>query len=363
MKENILRFLQLCHHIYMRLGLSVFLLAAVIFAAEPQNTVTEVAQTVFSATAKNWNDGQLAKALHKIKLAEQLDQHVMEELESRFPGPKTSEELQRLHDESEGLKEPTDLPNFPSPLQPEAFERRRVLNEASKNAVSYAASLPDFICTQTVRRFESWNGKPSWDLKDTLVVKLSYFDHVENYQLTTINGHTAKVGYESLRGAVTEGEFASMLINVFDPGAHTEFWWDHWTTLRGRPAQVFRFQIQQKNSRYRMDYGLEGLTRQSAVAGQHGFVYVDRDTSRIVRVIAEADSLPPDFPVQSSTTVLDYDFVDIGGQKFLLPLHADARMGTIQLRTRNVMDFSGYRKFAGESTISFDVKDPEPVKK
>lgn len=333
------------------------------FAATPQNTVTEVAETVASAVSKNWNDGQLAKALHKLKLVEHLDQHIMEELESRFEGPKTSEELQRLHDESEGFKEPVDLPNFPSPVQPDYAERRRVLQEAGKNALSYAGSMPDFICTQTVRRYESWAGKTSWDLKDTLLVKLSYFDHAEDYKLTSVNGRPAKVGYEGLRGAVTEGEFASMLINIFDPTAHTEFWWDHWTVLRKRPANVFRFQIKQENSHYRMDFGMGGLTRQSAVAGQHGYVYVDRDSSRIVRVIAEADSLPPDFPVQSSSTVLDYDFIDISGQKFLLPLHADARMGAIQLHTRNVMDFAGYRKFAGESTISFDVKDPEPVKK
>jgi len=341
-------------------------------AATPESTVADVANTVLTAAGKNWNDGQLAKALHKLKLSEHLDQHVLEELESRFDGPKTSEELQRLHDESAELKEPTDLPNFPSPLQPDYAERRHVLLEAGKNALSYAASMPDFICTQTVRRYEAWNGRPNWDLKDTLVIKLSYFERVEDYKLVTVNGHPTRLSYENLRGAVTEGEFASMLINIFDPGARAEFWWDHWTQLRKRPAHVFRFQIKQQNSHYRMDYGLEGLTRQSAVAGQHGFVYVDRETNRIVRVIAEADSLPADFPVQSSATVLDYDFIDIVGQKFLLPLHADARMGTIQLKTRNVMDFTGYQKFAGESTISYEAppedkpkeKDkPPPAKK
>jgi len=347
----------------MRLG--PFLVAVLSWsssAATPENTVTDVANAVTTAVSRNWNDGQLAKALHKLKLAEHLDQHVMEELESRFDGPRTSEELQRLHDESEGLKEPTDLPNFPSPAQPDYPERRRILLEAGKGALSYASSMPDFICTQTVRRYESWVGRPAWDLKDTLVIKLSYFDHVEDYKLTTVNGHAAKVAYEGLRGALTEGEFASMLVNIFEPSARAEFWWDHWTTLRKRPAHVFRFQIKQQNSHYRMDYGLEGLTRQSAVAGQHGFMYVDRDTNRIVRVIAEADTLPADFPVQSAATVLDYDFIDISGQKFLLPLHADARMGTIQLKTRNVMDFTGYQKFTGQSTITFELPTDEQQK-
>jgi hypothetical protein len=357
----------------MRLGvLAIVALSWTGRAATPQNSVTDVANTVAAAVNGKWNDGQLARALHKLKLAEHLDQHVMEELESRFDGPKTSEELQRLHDESEGLKEPTDLPNFPSPLQPDSAERRHVLNEAARFAMSYSASIPDFMCIQTVRRYESFFGQSSWDLKDALSIKLSYFDHAEDYKLATINGKTAKLAYEDLRGAITQGEFASMLINIFEPGSRTEFWWDHWTVLRKRPAHVFRFQIKQQNSRFRMDFGMEGLTRQSAVAGQHGFIYVDRETNRIVRILAQADTLPSDFPVQSAVTVLDYDFIDISGQKFLLPLHADARMATVQLKTRNVMDFTGYRKFTGESTITFEgaVEDkpnekdkPPPIKK
>ena len=339
----------------------IALIAWAALAAEPRDTVLDVCNTVQNGVTRHWNDGQLAKALHKLKLVEHLDQHVLEELESRFDGPKTSEELQRLHDESDTLKEATDLPNFPAPAPaPDYADRRHILIEAGKNAINYATTMPDFICAQTVRRYESWNGKPSWDLKDTLVIKLSYFDRVENYQLNTVNGHPTRLTYENLSGAITEGEFVSMLINAFD--SHAEFWWDHWTLLRNRPAHVFRFQVKQKDSHYRMEFGMEGLTRQSAVAGQHGFVYVDRETNRIVRVIAEADTLPPDFPVQSARTVLDYGFIDISGQKFLLPLHADNRMGTIQLKTRNVIDFSAYRKFAGESTITYEALPDEPAK-
>ncbi|HWC98436.1 MAG TPA: hypothetical protein VG456_16870 [Candidatus Sulfopaludibacter sp.] len=345
----------------LRSWLPAILLCPVIFGAASLSTVTDVCNLVNTAVARHWNDGQLSKALHKLKLSEGLEQHVMEELESIFPGPKTSEELQRLHDESQTLKEATDIPNFPAPgPMPDYAERRRILTEAGKNSMSYATSMPDFLCTQTVRRFEDWNGKENWDLKDTLVIKLSYLDHVEDYKLLTVNGHQTKLNYENLRGAITEGEFVSMLVNLF--GSHAEFFWDHWTMLRKRPAYVFRFQIKQKDSNYRMDFGMEGLTRQSAVAGQHGFVYVDRETNRVVRVISEADTLPPDFPVRSSRTVLDYDFVDISGRQFLLPLHADARMATIQVKTRNVMDFTAYRKFAGESTITYEALPDDPAK-
>src|SRR5579859_1282410 len=98
----------------MRLRLAALVVSgSLCFGAAPQNTVNDVCTAVMAAAGARWDDGKLAKTLHKIRLFENLDQHVMEELESRFPGPKTGEELQRLHDESQGLKEPTELPNFP----------------------------------------------------------------------------------------------------------------------------------------------------------------------------------------------------------------------------------------------------------
>ena len=37
-----------------------------------------------------------------------------------------------------------------------------------------------------------------------------------------------------------------------------------------------------------------------------------------------------------------------------LPLHAEIRMATDYILTRNVIDFTAYRKFEGESKITFD---------
>jgi len=40
--------------------------------------------------------------------------------------------------------------------------------------------------------------------------------------------------------------------------------------------------------------------------------------------------------------------------QFVLPLHAEVRMGTGYVHTKNEVTFSGFRKFQGESTITFD---------
>jgi hypothetical protein len=92
------------------------------------------------------------------------------------------------------------------------------------------------------------------------------------------------------------------------------------------------------------------------VAGQHGLVYVDGDTSQTVRIVSEADGIPRDFPVLSAATDLDYGFVEIGGRPFLLPLDAGVRMTTAQRRTRNEVEFHSYKKFASDATITYTEK-------
>ena len=44
----------------------------------------------------------------------------------------------------------------------------------------------------------------------------------------------------------------------------------------------------------------------------------------------------------------------MAGRQFLVPLHAEIRMSTDYIFTRNLLDFTAYRKFSGESTITFD---------
>ena len=49
--------------------------------------------------------------------------------------------------------------------------------------------------------------------------------------------------YEDVGGTISQGEFGSLLRQVFDRKAGADFRWDHWTTLRKRPTHVFAFRI------------------------------------------------------------------------------------------------------------------------
>ncbi len=320
-------------------------------AAQPLATVAEIVALVRDSIAKNESDASLAKALHKLKPGERLDLHTIEELASRGGGPKTAAELDRLREASERLDPPAVLPAFPHDPAPTVEEQRRLVHDAQDVAIHYALSLPDYICSEVVRRYDNIRG--GMDLRDTLEIKLSYFDQREDYRLLTVNGRPTVRGYENVGGAISQGEFGSMLYAIFGGETKATFEWNHWTTLRKRPAHVFSFRIRTENSQYALRYGSGStLGSRSAIVGQHGFVYIDKETRQVLRIAADAD-VPRGFPVQQASTLLDYDFTTIGGRQFLLPLHAEVRMTAGQLHTRNLVEFHGYRKFTGESTITF----------
>lgn len=337
---------------------SLALLALFTASAAMSVKVSGLIATVRIALQHKQSDKRLAGELHKLSLDEQLDWRTIEELESEGAGPKTVSALEMLLEESQGLPSPAQPP-FQSPPAPTAEEKNQVLEEAARNSLNYAASLPDFICTETVRRFEDakLKEKQNWELKDTLTLKLGYFSHVEDYKLVAINGKPTYRTYEEVGGAVSQGEFGSLLISIFRGAPRDRFAWDHWTTLRRRPTMVYAFRVKLEHATYNIHFEAAGYQPVTVLTGQHGFVYIDHVTKQVVRVYMEADDIPDDFPVTSVTTMLDYDFVDVGGRQFLLPLSALVRMGTHRMQMRNEVAFEQYRKFTSDTSITFDLKD------
>src|SRR5581483_4153182 len=89
-------------------------------------------------------------------------------------------------------------------------------------------------------------------------------------------------------------------------------------------------------------------------AGQHGYVYIDSSTKMVTRITAITDDLPADFDVRRVDLLLDYDFTDVGGQHYLLPLHSETKLQVPPFQHRNETDFLQYRKFSADATITYD---------
>ena len=320
----------------------------------------DLLELVRSAIQLHTPDQSLAKTLSKLTLSQKLDPVMIEELQSEGAGQEAVAALDRLRETSAGLPVDSETTAFQFPARPSIEEQTRFFHSLSSSALHYTATLPDFICTETVRRYTALLRPPpetAWKPEDVLTVKLTYFGNKEKYELTLVNGDKTTRGYESAGGALSEGDFGTQLLEIFSQDTETKFQWDHWTRLRNRLTQVYSYRTLLEHSHYRLAVGMKPNDRRTAATGRHGFVYADNETHMVMRVVGEADSIPSGFPVKAQSSTLDYGLVDIGGRQFIVPLRSEQHMQTEQVQFMNVEEFDNYRKFTGDSSISFDAPD------
>ncbi len=346
----------------MQLRVIVLTLAAglICAAAPPKISVEQLKGFVNSSIQRHLPDKEVAEYLHKIQISEQLDARTVEELQGLGAGPKTLAALNDLRESSATLPKaapPPPPPVYVPPPPPNSIEQKRVLEEATDYARNYSTRMPDFICMQRTHRYFDPKGGEDWRGADTIVERLTYFEHKENYTVSLINGRAVtNVKHEQLGGTTASGEFASMMEEIFAAKSDTQFDWDRWGKLRGHVTHVFAYKVPQSTSNYHLlAQGAEAI-----LVGYHGLVFVDKETSRIMKITLEADNIPSDYPVKSASLSLDYSDVDIAGNHFLLPFKSIVTLKAAKNQnTKNEADFTNYRKFSAESVIK-DL-DPEPI--
>jgi hypothetical protein len=296
-------------------------------------------------------------------MKERLDDKTVEKLEGLGVGPRTRGALKKLSQESEGLPEAAPLLAAPPPAAapapippPSSQEQVEILDLIKANALNYSNNLPNFLCTQVTHRNADPTGTGEhWHQVDTIQEQLSFFDHREKYVVTMVN-NAPVTGREhrKLGGATSEGEFGSMMYDIFSPTTETEFEWERWTTWHGRRTYVFSFQVRRDRSRY--DIYHEPSDRH-VVSAYRGLVYADMVTKNVMRIKMECVDLPVDFPIQTVTQDLQYENAKIADQEFLLPSKAELNSKEGRYLVKNTTTFHLYRKFSTEEKITFESVD------
>ncbi len=340
------------------LAAAVFLCALLVFAQQKMS-VAQLKSVLRSSIRLQHDDKQVAAYIRKIQLTERITHRDVEDLLGEGLGPRAAEELRKLVPLTASLPPPVREPAPVKPVlmpPPSSIEQARVISEAREMALSYTKRLPDFICLQVTRRYIDPSGLEMFQLMDTVAERLSYFEQKEDYKLISINGKWTDADRWKLGGATSSGEFGTMLREIFESATEAEFEWERWGKLRGRICHVYRFHVRQPKSKWHISW----QRQLEAVPGYRGLLYIDRDVPMVLRVTMEAVDLPPSFPIQEARTMLDYDFVDIAGNEYLLPLRSEMRMREGRLLVRNQVEFRSYRKFGAEAIITFD-PNLEPI--
>ena len=346
----------------LRRDLILGLLAAVGAPAQTKLSVAQLVSFVKSSIELHHPDRQVAEYLKKVTLSNRLDVRTVEDLQGLGAGPRTVEALNALREASKSLPPPAAETPKPKPAPipgPGPLEEKKIVEEARQYALNYVKRLPDFICTQVTRRYIDPSGLEFWQRDDVITARLTYFEQKEDYKVVLVNNRMTDVSYDRLGGSTSTGEFGSMLKEVFEPATETDFRWERWATLRGQRMHVFAYRVLKSRSQWHVSYE----RRLDIVPGYSGLVYVDRDNFSVTRISLEAQDIPASFPIQQAGTTLDYDFAEIGGQQYILPLRAVMRMRSGKFLSKNEVEFRMYRKFGAEAIIKFETPEPLPEEK
>jgi len=217
-----------------------------------------------------------------------------------------------------------------------------------------------------IQRGFAYAGTNNFRNQDRLVVAVSYrapeiegAKGAEEYRVLSIDGvqqttPQVKGSYEEVGGTSSTGEFVTVLATIFKSENETKFEPIDTDVIRGRRAIVYSFEI---NPEKKPEY-IKASGAGSTHSGMRGKIWIDREISRVLRVESAATGIPEDFPVRAASRAIDYDWVTISDEKYLLPSLSDVRLtsryGREMYETRNVIRFKDYQKYGSEVRILDD---------
>ncbi len=362
------------HHRIFQTRLSLFIFSAILLCL-----------TAFAALAQKQQDvpltsQELVKLVYQLPKQPDKKSEVVEEIRRRgigFPltdgmrslvASKSGNDalLKRTLEEAERRRVNPTASALPSEREwQELLEKTRAATRAATEA------MPDFVVKQLVTRSYSRGGTNNWLFSDRLAVAVSYRAAVgEEYKVLTINGMPPnKQAQESPTyadqvegGATSAGEYASTIMETFDVERQTVFKPVDTDILRGRRTIVFEYRVEKELSGQSVKVGAA-----RTIAAYHGRMWIDRELNRVLRMEIVLE-LPEDFPAKAASNLIDYEWVNIAGEQYLLPSKAEMILAYNEnrefLRRRNLIIFRGYQKYGSEvKIIEEDIVEDPPQEK
>ena len=300
-------------------------------------TVEELTQTVLSLQQSGKNDAEVATALEKIQLGQELTAADALKLQQHLPGPSSLDQLAVMR----GLSAfaPSQAPAS-APPTPDASAQSAILARAGAWIGSAFSQTPTFTASRAEFHYqEDLQGTnsaaaPQEDQSGTYHRSLD--ERTDSVQIS--QGVEREVSPESKvnwgeNGQISDGESIPSLPNLFqEASASGKLTFTNWGTVNGKTAAVFSFAVTKKKSRYTLDYCCFPIA-ETVVADQtpsgdamitpgastrvtrwrpfkkaapyHGFLYIDPESGAILRTVTIAELKPFDF-IRMEEECIDY---------------------------------------------------------
>ena len=270
---------------------------------------------------------------------------------------KSDADLRRALEEAARRKADPERAKLPS--EKESAEILAKTREATLTAVE---EMPDFVVKQQIARSAAYAGTNNFRNLDRLIVAVSYrAEGREEYRILSRNGiletnPSLKQSYEEVGGTSSTGEFVTVLAKIFKPESDTKLELVDTDVIRSRRALVYDYSIVRDKAKQVIT--VAGAFDDTAITGMKGRIWIDRENFRVLRIESAATEIPDGFRIRAANRTIDYDWVTIADEKYLLPLLSDVRLTSKEDRqmyeTRNVIRFRDYQKFGSEVKILDD---------
>ncbi len=330
-----------------------------VIAQEKPLTQAEYVQLLYDLQKNPQKKDQVVETVRKRGIAFVVTDGLRELTLSKS---RSDEMLKRTLEEANRRRENPAAAQLPSEK-----ESADVLAKAREATLRASEEMPDFIVKQVVLRSEAFAGTNKFSPLDRLLVAVGYrASGYEEYRLLTVNGipqqdtEKNRNSYREAGGATSTGEFVNALKTIFNEESEAKFEPFDTDLIKGRRTIVYTFGILKGKAEQGITYYGDPV-RQTTI-GLKGRLWIDRENFRVLRLESQATEIPVGFPVTALTRNIDYEWVTINNQKYLLPWVSEVRMTSKDRRelieNRNEIRFREYRKFDVDIKI---LDDDEPV--
>ena len=261
--------------------------------------------------------------------------------------PPVAEEIPR------GLKMP-DRPEFSdgerAVMNRSADPKMALLERAGDEAATFSEKLPNYVCQQFTTRYVGRGS--SFQAQDVVSAALVYENGKEDYRNIAINGKAQNKKMLEIEGSSSTGEFGTILANIFHPGTDAHFKFVKDSVSSRVTTGVYDFEVTQPHSNWEIHSEGKGAVRPA----YKGTVWIDVNNARVIRIEMQTVNMPEDFPIDLVETAVDYDYVNLGTERYLLPVKSENlsfQRGS-SICSKNVVEWRNYHKYSGESKITFE---------
>ena len=337
--------------------LLTLILSSAIFAQAPQQkplSQTEYVKMLYGLQANPASKEDLISAIRKRGLGFTLTRGLRSLTISKS---KNDAELRRTLEEANRRRV-----NPTSAKLPSEAEAKELIDKARQNTLAAVEEMPDFVVKQRIKRSAAYAGTNNFRSLDRLIVAVSYLSKgQEEYKVLSINGviqdkPKSKSDYSEVKGTSSTGEFVSVLAKIFKRDSETKFELVDTDTIRGKRTVVFDYSIEKDKAKQLLTS--QGYVTDSTITGVKGRIWIDCKDFRVLRVENIATEIPANFPIRSAQRIINYEWVKINEEIFLLPSLSDVRLTFRQdknlFESRNLIHFKDYKKYGSEVIILDD---------